>query len=98
MRARTNPGLCIGLEVGAALGIQGGHKTRPYEADSPQRDGKGDMMTTWLELRQSGYVFEDSPRRIRTLLGSTVVADSRQMRLLHPPGGRPPFYCDGAAL
>src|SRR5712692_8867942 len=49
-------------------------------------------MTTWYEVRQSGYGFEDSPRRIRTLLGTTVVADSRHMRLLHPPGGRPPFY------
>jgi uncharacterized protein (DUF427 family) len=49
-------------------------------------------MATWYEIRQTGYGFEESPRRIRTLLGGTVVADSRHMRLLHPPGGRPPFY------
>ncbi|HTE86810.1 MAG TPA: DUF427 domain-containing protein [Dehalococcoidia bacterium] len=49
-------------------------------------------MATWYELRQTGYGFEESPRRIRTLLGATVVADSQRMRLLHPPGGRPPFY------
>ena len=40
----------------------------------------------------SEYRFEQSPRRVRTMLGSVVVADSRQMRLLHPPLGRPPIY------
>jgi uncharacterized protein (DUF427 family) len=49
-------------------------------------------MATWYEIRQTGYGFEDSPRRIRALLGGAVVADSSHMRLLHPPGGRPPFY------
>jgi uncharacterized protein (DUF427 family) len=49
-------------------------------------------MATWYEIRQTGYGFEDSPRRIRTMLGGAVVADSGRMRLLHPPGGRPPFY------
>jgi uncharacterized protein (DUF427 family) len=53
---------------------------------------KGDDMATWYEIRQTGYGFEESPRRIRALFGGAVVADSRGMRLLHPPGGRPPFY------
>jgi len=49
-------------------------------------------MATWYEIRQTGYGFEESPRRIRAVLDSSVVADSQRMRLLHPPGGRPPFY------
>jgi uncharacterized protein (DUF427 family) len=49
-------------------------------------------MPTWYEIRQIGYGFEESPRRIRAVFGDVVIADSSRMRLLHPPGGRPPFY------
>ena len=49
-------------------------------------------MTTWSDPRQPGFWLEDSPRRVRTLLGPTVVADSRQMQLLHHPKGRPAAY------
>jgi uncharacterized protein (DUF427 family) len=38
------------------------------------------------------FWWEGSPRRVRTLLGSSVVADSQEMHLLHPPGGRPAAY------
>lgn len=38
------------------------------------------------------FWWEGSPRRVRTVLGRTVVADSGNMHLLHPPGGRPAAY------
>jgi uncharacterized protein (DUF427 family) len=49
-------------------------------------------MTAWSDPHQPGYHFEESPRRIRTVLGGAVIADSQHMRLLHPPGGRPAVY------
>jgi uncharacterized protein (DUF427 family) len=49
-------------------------------------------MIAWSDPHQPGYRFEESPRRIRTVLGGTVIADSQRMRLLHPPGGRPAAY------
>lgn len=49
-------------------------------------------MMTWIDPRQAGYHFDESPRRVRTMLGSEVVADSSKMRLLYPPGGRPAAY------
>lgn len=48
-------------------------------------------MTSSHEPRRTGYRLDESPRRVRTLLGGLVVADSRQMRLLYPPS-RPPAY------
>ena len=49
-------------------------------------------MNTWVDPRQAGYHFDESPRRVRTMLGSEVIADSSAMRLLYPPGGRPAAY------
>ena len=49
-------------------------------------------MTVWSDPRQPGFWLEESPRRVRTLLGTTVVADSQHMQLLHHPKGRPAAY------
>jgi uncharacterized protein (DUF427 family) len=49
-------------------------------------------MNAQSDSRHSGYRIEESPRRVRTVLGGIVVADSGRMRLLYPPGGRPAVY------
>jgi uncharacterized protein (DUF427 family) len=36
--------------------------------------------------------FEDSPRRVRTVLGGHTVADSRRVKLLHESGHPPVYY------
>jgi uncharacterized protein (DUF427 family) len=48
-------------------------------------------MTTTTEV-QRGYELELSPRRVRTLFGGEVIADSQAMRLLRPPWGPPAYY------